>query len=499
MLAIEIFNITITSLVWLILLYPVIILIVILISIFRIIGFKGILKRIKDYGLIGAIKDSILFEISIGLFITLIIPVIIVACFPNQIIFTSYTLTKPHWLITPFMIIFFLVDVPLTLFIGLYIHNTHGMIFTMYSIPLGYLIAWLIDYPNIFEITPPYLFLAIILWMISWASAGQFKGQKRVGYACLSADEDNIETKIKDSLEIFASKLNQKGKKKNVEESVDFKGSNVAIFGDNFSGAYVHDYMVKYVPLVVMFRRLFSKKLGILKLPYAFSINTVTVQELKDSPVKVKYFLHKGSIYECIDRNHAKKLADKKNNTYKIDELYDQTNKVIAILPTCSDIVNAFYFAFGTIKIRLVTAVVKEKKRNFLFSYIWAPGSLVPSPLAYLALSHVSEDLVMKDPPIWLFNFNHDLGSKYMVRFNLQPNLTSIKPIDIEELCKLKGDQIPIETDSEIDTFKVIAEQYVESETSLIIVRKKISKAILLALTVIGAFLSLVSLFGLFM
>ena len=502
MLAIEIFNLVFTSLGWVVIIYPIAIIFIIIALILKIIGIKGIKHRIKEDGLKETLKNSIYFELYIAIFVTLLVPVILVTTIPDKIIFETFVFEKVHWVITPFMIFFFLSIIPMTLFVSLYIHNTQGMIFVMYSIPLGYLLAWVIDRAYVFEITPPYLILAMILWAISWASSGQLKGQKRVGYVSLAIDEKDIENKIMSYLEDFVVNLNNYSKKSKLEDSVDFKGNNVAIQGNGFSGAYVHDYMIKYTPLAIMLSRLFNKEYDILKIPYAFSINTMKFEEFLNNPSKLKYFIHKGSLYEYISSKEVKKLASEKNNfndIILIDELkITPSTATIVILPTCSDIVNAFFFVFGTIKIRQVTAIVKEERRSFLYSYIWAPGSLVPSPLAYLTLDYIRQKFKMSEPPVWLFNFTQDFGSKYMVRFNLKPNVTTIKPINIEDLCNLTASISPIQTDSEIDTFVNIANQYVESETTLIIIRKKISKAILLTLSVIGAILSMVSLFGLF-
>ncbi len=514
MLAIEIFNIVFTSLGWVVIIYPIAIIFIIIALIFKIIGFKGIKQRFDDGGIRNTIKNSIYFELYLAIFVTLLIPVVLVTAIPEKIIFEAYVFEKAHWVITPFMIFFFLSLIPMNLFVGLYIHNTQGMIFVLYSIPLGYLLSWLIDRAYVFEITPPYLILAMILWAISWASSGLLKGQKRVGYVCLAVDEEDVEKNILKPLDSYVKNIKKltKGKRKskkrkkkeddNIEESISFKGKNVAIQNDGFSGAYVHDYMIEYIPLAIMFRRLFKDKFGFLKLPYAFSINTMLFKDLRANHTNLKYFIHKGSIYEYKSKNKAINLSseDKSfNDTQEIVSLgiTDET-PLIVILPTCSDIVNAFFFVFGTIKIRLITAVVKEKKRSFLYSYIWAPGSLVPSPLAYLTLEYVKEKLKIKNPLIWLFNFAHDFGSKYMVRFNLKPIVTSIKPVEIKNLCNLTKNDSIIQTDSEIDTFVNIANQYVESETTMIIIRKKISKAVLLTLSVIGALVTMFSLFGFF-
>jgi hypothetical protein len=484
--AIEVFNIVFTSLSWLILIYPIILLVVIVISVQKHLGYRFIFQRMKDEGILNALKNSLLFEVAIGLVITIIIPTIIVTCFPDSIIFTIYELSKPQWTITPFMIIFFLVDIPLTLLIGLYVHNTHGMIFVMYSIPFGYLITWLIDQPNVFEITPPYLILAAILWCISWASSGQLKAQKRVGYACYITDNENIESIISSNLENFAKSLNQSPKKHKIIQTVDFKGSDAAISENDFSGAFAYDYMIKYVPLAVMFRRLFNKSLGVLKTPYAFSIKTMSFDELVQSKIKSKYFMLDGKIYEIIVEKPDIKLKDlssDKNNFNDIvlssEKIKNPSMKITAILPTCSDIVNAFFFTFGTIKIRLVTTIKDSKKKNFLFSYIWAPGSLVPTPLAYIALDYVVGKIKDNNHPIWLFNFTHDLGSKYMTRFSPEPVLESIKPLDFDE-------------------YKDVAKKYVESETSIIMIRKRVTKAIVVTLSVISSILTITGLFGLF-
>ncbi len=157
MLSIEVLNMIITSLSLLVLLYPFILILIILILVYKIIGFKHIINRIRT-DRFDAIKNSILFELTLGLFIMILIPVIIITCFPDKIIFNTYTFAKVNWTITPFMIIFFLIDIPLTLFISLDIHNTHGMIFVMYSFSIGYVISLATCCSNVFEITPPYFF-----------------------------------------------------------------------------------------------------------------------------------------------------------------------------------------------------------------------------------------------------------------------------------------------------------------------------------------------------
>jgi len=452
-----------------------VIILITLIQIHREIGYKALFLRAKKVGLKNFVLESIYFETLVMIIAALLLPYIILRQFPA----ITYEITISEqlgWVLTPYATIFFLVGTPIILFTGLYIHNTQGMIVSLYGLSFGIVITIIVDRVPYTRILPPYLIIGSIVFVLAWASSGILRERKRLGYAVTIVGDLNTSI-IENAISELSNSL-----RTNIGKKITLIGDYIALSADKIGGTYSQDYWISYNPSKILISKFLNRQVHpFLRLPYSYYIGEkITFKDFVDLPDKTKFFYWQGDIYEYLGNNKVRRITTRLENINDYLDIKDinlnMQSEVIPILPKASDILNALFFRFAKIKIRCISTHIHGKKVSLIYSYIWAPGSMVPSPLAYATLKIIRDYLKIENEPIWII-FKGDFGTRYLSGISPEPKLVTIG--------------LPNPDSIDLDTIIKIGETYVEREPKTLEMRRKISKVVVMIISFIPTIIKL--------
>ena len=457
--------------------YALITLLFTIIGILKLIGIRGLVHRGLRIGPFKAIYYSIYFETTILTLLSLLIPYLIIIFVPSFSF--EIILGKPfNWHLGTYGSTLLLIMIPIVLFAGLYIHNTQGMIVTVYTLAFGVILAGIIDGLPLLSYVPPYGAIGIIIYLIAWASSGKLRERKRLGYAVTVVegfkDTEQILSVVRT---IYNEILGRKPK-----EMKKFIGRYVALADGSIGGIYSYDIEFSFRPILNMFKKIIGiRQNPIFISPYCYFLgDAVPFKDFVKLPHKNKYFIANGEVFEYLKKNKVRCLSIPKKfgKILTLEECgISLETLVVPILPRASDVLNAFFFLFAKIKSKIIIKKINGRNIALIFTYIYAPGSIVPSPSAYILSKLIAKKFgdELKRQTVWII-YKGEFGTKH---------LSGIAPPPTRMPIAIVPEVVPVEQ------IVKIGDLYVESEPKEIVQKKKASKLVTLIASAIPTILKI--------
>lgn len=381
------------------------------------------------------------------------------------------------------------------LFVGMFIHNTQGMIVGAYS-PLLVTVFYvtLCDFPDFQEFNI-YCAINVSSFLIGWAATGVFHPKRRLGYflshfKILNEHSDVVDVpRIKDGIANVCKRIYGENMIEYARETgnVHVVGSGVTHLGDSdFEFHYNYNSNLQEVkklleplvrkPKVTQYVETLFETPFILQPSHLVKISDILPTIHKDD-----YFLKDSRLYKVknVEKGTLKAL-DLSTDSRQL-MAFTGDNFIMLLKVTATNSLNTFFYTLGKLITRIVFVIDKKGAQILIFSYEDSPGLRWPTFRLSVIANRIHQDVqelletmklkaesVSGNLPVTIRHPNRAIG---LVCFG-------VRQLPIEKMS--------VKFESEISKSYKIAESYIEKETRLDRIRRSLITKVIAFLSISG-------------
>jgi len=300
-----------------------------------------------------------------------------------------------------------LIDIPLTtlqismlifgilvpLFVGMFIHNTQGMIVGAYSPLLVTMLYVTLCGFSDFQEFNIYFGINITSFLIGWAATGVFHPKRRLGYflshfKILNEHTDVIDVpRIKDGIVTICERIYGENMLDSLRETrnVHVVGSGVTHLGD-FGFEFHYNYNSNLQEMKTLLEPLIGKSEAthyiktLFETPFIlYPSHLVKIGDILPTIHKGDYFLKDGRLYKVknVEKGTLEALDLSKDSRRLI--AFTDDNFITLLKVTATNSLNAFFYTLGKLVTKIIFVIDENGAQILIYSFEDSPGLRWPT------------------------------------------------------------------------------------------------------------------------